>query len=502
MATTPKGNFMAFQPLKPAEYKVGDIYSNMIDGMIKRGEAEKAAKAKRLQEENASLEKALGKIDTKFVNTLPVFQDGLNSFGQKVVDLIYEAETTSDTNQKRQLVGNATRARADYEKAATFFSNPQSLESINNSLKMVSENKAFKGDKSYALLLSLTGGAAELSQMNDGRMGITFKENATQGLNDVKDITMPIDEALQVIRNVQEDTTPKTFEVLKGINTTLASEIDNGLVLTGGKKEAEDRMKASIKTYLGFDATKPISEQFDDINSISDNAKHLFYKYKNRMPENGKDLEDLLNNAYNYSLGYVDTENKSITHDSALDIALKRAELAKKKQDLQPKPEDPLNGGTLTSGDVILNIKGKDGITYNTRTQGISYFVKGNTNDGKTPKVGITVYWNPNGGEQGNGGFSYAMNFPSKDGKEVVAEGITGNRAIEILSSNGVKKPNNIVALMNMQAQNSGFQNINPKPFGKNFQNYNINFSTVNTDSKKSEPKKNSLADKVRYKKP
>ena len=50
MATTPKGNFMAFQPLKPTEYKVGDIYSNMIDGMIKRGEAEKAAELKAAQE--------------------------------------------------------------------------------------------------------------------------------------------------------------------------------------------------------------------------------------------------------------------------------------------------------------------------------------------------------------------------------------------------------------------------------------------------------------------
>ena len=94
------------------------------------------------------------------------------------------------------------------------------------------------------------------------------------------------------------------------------------------------------------------------------------------------------------------------------------------------------------------------------------------------------------------------MNFPSKDGKEVVAEGVTGSRAVEILSSNGVKKPNNIIALMTMQAQNYGLQNIKPEPFGKNFQNYNINFSTVNSDSKKSEPQKKSLADKVRYKKP
>ncbi|WP_374440626.1 hypothetical protein [Epilithonimonas sp.] len=371
---TPKGNAYAFTQLRPTEYKVGDIYSNMIDGMIKRGEAQKAVIAKRQQEENASLESALGKIDTKFVNTLPVFQDGLNSFGQKVVDLIYQAQTTSDLNQKRLLVGNAMRARADYEKAATFFSNPQSLESINNSLKMVSENKAFKGDKSYALLLSLTGGAAELNQMNDGRMGITFKENATQGLNDVKDITMPIDEALQVIRNVQEDTTPKTFEVLKGINTTLASEIDNGLVLTGGKKEAEDRMKASIKTYLGFDATKPISEQFDDINSISADAKHLFYKYKNRMPENGKDLEELLNNAYNYSLGYVDTENKSITHDSALDIALKRAELAKKKQDLQPKPDSQPITITPTNSTAPVQIKSDRGVVLGTQNWNVASF--------------------------------------------------------------------------------------------------------------------------------
>ena len=59
---TPKGNFIAYQPLKPVEYKVGDIYSNMIDGMIKRGDAKKAAELKAAQERQKYIGERFDKV--------------------------------------------------------------------------------------------------------------------------------------------------------------------------------------------------------------------------------------------------------------------------------------------------------------------------------------------------------------------------------------------------------------------------------------------------------
>ena len=46
-----KGNYTALQQLKPAEIKVGEFYNKWVDDYIKRGEAERAAKAKLLADQ-------------------------------------------------------------------------------------------------------------------------------------------------------------------------------------------------------------------------------------------------------------------------------------------------------------------------------------------------------------------------------------------------------------------------------------------------------------------
>ena len=45
-----KGTYTALQQLKPTEIKVGELYGNWVDGYVKNGEAERAAKAKLLAE--------------------------------------------------------------------------------------------------------------------------------------------------------------------------------------------------------------------------------------------------------------------------------------------------------------------------------------------------------------------------------------------------------------------------------------------------------------------
>ena len=49
--TIPQGNFVALQALKPKEYKIGDLYLQMTDYLIKKGEADKAAKIKAAEED-------------------------------------------------------------------------------------------------------------------------------------------------------------------------------------------------------------------------------------------------------------------------------------------------------------------------------------------------------------------------------------------------------------------------------------------------------------------
>ncbi len=143
--------------------------------------------------------------------------------------------------------------------------------------------------------------------------------------------------------------------------------------------------------------------------------------------------------------------------------------------------DSPLGNGTLSVGNVVLNIKtkGQGGKTFNNHyeTQGLSYYVSGNTNEGKASRIGVTTYWNPNGGSDGKGGFSYAMNIPSKDGKQVVIEGVNAERAKQILASNKVKDPQNVLAMMAVTAEQNGLSGQKPKAIGRGYSNYNVDFS-------------------------
>lgn len=496
MATTPKGNFMAFQPLKPTEYKVGDIYSNMIDGMIKRGEAKKAAELKAAQERQKYIGDRFDKVKIDpFATTSQLTDAAMDMFKQTyeyVADQRMKAE--NDPSNAMGYLSNAEKAQNSYLSWAKTLGDAKFIENATKKSNEIASGQYFlDSDETDQWDLFNKGQYKPTLENGEWKVAVPKNRYATDE-DPLKKLTIGEYINLNTVLP-PKDLTKDLDKNIKDISAKFADEWSkntDGNRTTGWKGYADKRGQEWFdNTYGGYDA-----------NFVPTELQQFSKRTLKKEIENEADYNEVKTTLLNQLSSYVPLETKTDTRLTPAQQEGQRLSNQQKKKDLQPKVEDPLNGGTLTSGNVILNIKGKDGVTYNTRTQGISYFVKGNTNDGKTPKVGVTVYWNPNGGEQGKGGFSYAMNFPSKDGKEVVAEGVTGNRAIEILSSNGVKKPENIVALMNMQAQNSGFQNNNPEPFGKNFQNYNINFSTVNSDSKKSEPQKKSLADKVRYKKP
>lgn len=116
MATTPKGNFMAFQPLKPTEYKVGDIYSNMIDGMIKRGDAKKAAELKAAQEKNKYIGERFDKVKIDpFATTSQLTDAAMDMFKQTyeyVADQRMKAE--NDPSNAMGYLSNAEKAQNSY----------------------------------------------------------------------------------------------------------------------------------------------------------------------------------------------------------------------------------------------------------------------------------------------------------------------------------------------------------------------------------------------------
>ncbi|ATL41812.1 hypothetical protein CQS02_00100 [Elizabethkingia miricola] len=141
-----------------------------------------------------------------------------------------------------------------------------------------------------------------------------------------------------------------------------------------------------------------------------------------------------------------------------------------------------LGDGALTVSPVIFSGKQKDGMrSY--EMQAVNYFVEGNTNAGKESRVGISAYWNPNGGKDGKGAVNFGINLPSKDGKNVVMENANLSRVLQILASNKVKDPNTILSGMaNAVINNPNIINYQNKPIRWN-DNFNVDFSPIKPKS-------------------
>ena len=495
---TPKGNFMAFQPLKPVEYKVGDIYNNMIDGMIKRGDAKKAAELKAAQEKNKYIGERFDKIKIDPFATTNNLTDAASKAFKDTYDYYSEQRrlANEDPANAYTYLNRAENAARDYLQTAKTLGDANFIKLANEKAAAATSDDYYQNSDDLAQYRAIANGTFIIGRDPEtGNMTFNLPGSSYNG-DDDQAIKMGSSQFLNIMTVLPEkNLLPTARKEITDLASDLAEE---------WKTNTDGNITKSWKDFADERAKSYFSERYGDYNEAYIPAElQQWSKDVLKKPiKSAEDYKAVIESKINMAKSLVEQNVSTDTRLTAAEQEGQNLSNKQKRKDLQPKQEDPLNGGSLTTGNVILNIKGRDGKTYNTRTQGVSYFVKGNTNDGKTPKVGITTYWNPNGGDQGTGGFSFAMNFPSKDGKEVVAEGVTGSRAVEILASNGIKKPKNIIALMTMQAQNSGLQNIKPEPFGKNFQNYNINFSTVNSNSENSEPQKKSLADKVRYKKP
>ena len=81
-----KGNYTALQQLKPTEIKVGEFYNNWVDGFVKSGEAERAARAKMLADQKKSAQEMVAKIDPKIFTTLQSFQPQTNEIFNNILE--------------------------------------------------------------------------------------------------------------------------------------------------------------------------------------------------------------------------------------------------------------------------------------------------------------------------------------------------------------------------------------------------------------------------------
>ena len=167
-----KGTFVAYQPLKPTELKVGDIWAQHVDNFIKMGEAKKAQKLKRMQEENARMEDYFGKFKFDPKETDKYLTDMNHQLNSSVLDRFSEYKRNAfnaETNYDRaKWMQKADKLAKQWQFVQTNLGGQKFLKSVQDARDFAASGDAFDDSAQMKLLKAYESGSfAALIDDND-----------------------------------------------------------------------------------------------------------------------------------------------------------------------------------------------------------------------------------------------------------------------------------------------------------------------------------------------
>ena len=412
----PKGNAVALQALKPIENKTADILSGYVFELIKQKKADDAARLKALADKGAAVDEVVSKMDLKIDATLPQFQEASNKYGKSYFDKKYEAErlrgdySPEAQAKKERLILEANKIKSDYELAKGFYANPEINTKIKEAQKAIAENKLYKGGKSYSSFLAVMGAPSVAGEEN-GNFGLYhYEQGADKSIKDNKTVFTPVGDLYNNILALEEDTSPKTWTEIEKLNATITNRTDSGIVSRETVKLKEQAVRKSIRDMLGVDNTKPLDEQFESVNELPKETKHLYYDLYKKEPQSKEDF-----------IGFEDkilNRIKSKTNESD------RVDRAK------PTVVNVNNGGgggssqqggfyNSTNANVKVQVQDDNGKVLGVRDQNVRLLtlpkLKGQPSTNNV--FGLTEYK----GENGQKVQAYYLGAPAKDGKYVMS---------------------------------------------------------------------------------
>lgn len=501
----PKGNAIALQQLRPVENKTGDILSEITFKLVKEKKAKDAAELKSMVDSGATMDDIINKINPKYANTLYQFQPKLNEQADNIMNLkaeygsIGETDTKEKLAKKRKLSTQITIANAEYERAQTFLANPDTNKMLTEKLKLMSEGKLFEGDPSTAALKSFASDILIQKRGDDGRFYVEYPENASIPFKDSNKVTENLTDYFDSILLSQLDITDQVIKDAKTFNKTKDVTIgtDNGYRKNVTQRIVfdKDSNRRSIMVYFGLDPEKPIKEQFINPDTLSQNLKQYFYKYvgDKKNISSGEDIEKAVNSYLELAKAHVTNEKYSNVTDVNLPSS-SGGSSSKNSEDTQ----------LFTPNNTILKIAGQDGLTRYYKQPSLTYYTTYG-NDKDQQRIGITVFWNPNGknANGGKGAVNYGVTKTSNDGKETVTVPVKDLSAVyNYLDSNSVeqktKMRNMIIDATNVVSQQMKVAGNQIKDVNQ-LKNYKVDFEDVmkrgaNVNKKPSSPLKSQSA--------
>ena len=327
-----KGNYIALQALKPTELKVADYYKSFADDLIKRGDSDRAARAKMLEDKR----KEVGAIFTDMkVDPFATISQASDLSTQSFID------TAQYVGQQRMLaeqdpanaykyIQNAKRAHDDYRVLATTFGNKDFIDKANTKAQALASNDTFGTTDNNARLALLNQQMPIMKRnLQTGKMEFYLPKNESANPDEPM-VGYSIGEIGSLF------TSPDEINLLRsnksnGNNGFMDKQIyDVAKLMSDEYSRNFDGNRTNAKTW--FSAER--GNQWFDTNFGVYNPNRVNPIVSQYARETlGRDIssEEDFNIAKQGIIGniasLVGTETKVDTKDSALDIALKNKRL-------------------------------------------------------------------------------------------------------------------------------------------------------------------------------
>lgn len=375
-----KGNYTALQQLKPTEIKVGEFYNKWVDGFVKSGEAERAAKAKMLADQKKSAQEMVAKIDPKIFTTLQSFQPQTNEIFNSILENKTILGRMVDSGQMDSnfynLKAKTDNLASQYLQLSTIVTNPQFLEADKKINEQIQEGDVFEGDENMGRWMSIKSGMAQLkANPNTGNIEVIYQNNIkSEDPNKPAKVEQLHEFASNYSSGVSKNLKSEIEEKLKAVSAEASKKINSdGITTYDSKAFNEVTARNTITQLMGLDPNKPVEEQFTNVNNLTPFAKQYFYgNGRLRFPENGEDLKVLVDDAVNFAKGYSNTSYGRVTSQSAADREGQYWDNKNKKK--QFFKQDAPSGGSGSGGfssvspsmvnksdKVIVQIRGNTG---------------------------------------------------------------------------------------------------------------------------------------------
>ena len=333
-----KGNYIAYQALRPTESKVGDIFAANIDHMIKAGEAKRAAELQRKLAEGKSLAEIMKGEKIEYKNTITPLNNAVGKMTNEGINALSDAQMSAENinipiEERMSKVRKAKEFANQVREMQSMASDPSLIDAYKKNQEKIAQGKAFEGDSNIALYTALQTGYIDLRRGENG-LEIGYIEN----INDPekKVVYKPFQEVKQqYVTPVKDDVVPVYDKWLFDASQRVTTKKTNSNGYVEKSRAFFDTKQAQKLLYdkFGFAEGADVDENYN-INAIPDELNQLFYRKEKRNISNKEDFKSALDYSLSIMQGYSDKSTSNKVLQTAADITEQNLRIANAKKRL------------------------------------------------------------------------------------------------------------------------------------------------------------------------